>query len=193
MPEPEGPLRRRGGRSARVQEQVETAALRILLDVGYAGLTIRGVAQAAGVAETTVYRRWPTLDDLAAAALMRLAEVDNPTPDTGSLDGDLRALLDQIVDLLERPELLRVIRSSIVADSESAAQARRAFFTVRFGTAAEIIDRAIGRGELPTTADSDLMIEALVAPAYMRAVFGHRPIDAACKEASIASALATAD
>ena len=66
------PRRRPGGRSARVQDAVAQAALTQLLDVGYQGLTIRGVAQAAGVAETTVYRRWPTINHLTAAALLKL-------------------------------------------------------------------------------------------------------------------------
>lgn len=51
-----------------------------LLERGYDGLSLSEVAKAAGVAETTVYRRWPTKAALAAAALLQFAAVENPLP-----------------------------------------------------------------------------------------------------------------
>src|SRR5437667_200471 len=86
------PLRGR----ARVRKSVLDAALNRLLADGFDGLSIAAVATDAGVAETTVYRRWPTKAALAAAALTELAAADNPTPDTGSLEGDLRTVLSQV-------------------------------------------------------------------------------------------------
>lgn len=188
-----GPTARRtGGRSARIQEAVETAALALLLEVGYAGLTLRGVAKEAGVAETTVYRRWPTVNHLAVAALLRMAALDNPAPDTGSIEGDLRALLSQIVDLLNRPEVLRVVRSAVAMDDEDGAvsAARTAFFDTRFAAATPIVERAVGRAELRGDTDPYRLIEALVAPAYMRALLGNRPIDDAFVDSSVAFTLA---
>ncbi|WP_162234640.1 TetR/AcrR family transcriptional regulator [Gordonia phthalatica] len=191
MTDPERPARRTGGRSARVQDQVEGAALAVLLDAGYSGLTIRAVAQAAGVAETTVYRRWPTVGDLAAAALLRLAARGNPIPDTGSLVEDLRLLLTQVTELLARPEVLRVVRSAVVAEGDAARHARNAFFQQRFAASSVIVERAIARGELPPDTDGLRLIESLVGPAYMRALFGYREIDDDFVESSIASVLAT--
>ncbi|MFM9376498.1 TetR/AcrR family transcriptional regulator [Gordonia sp. VNK21] len=188
------PVRRTGGRSARVSEAVESAALDLLLDVGYSGLTIRGVAKAAGVAETTVYRRWPTINHLTAAALLRLAALDNPVPDTGNLEGDLTALLSQICDLLSRPEVLRVVRSAaaVEGDDPSVTEARAAFFDSRFAAATPIVDRAVARGEIPSSTDGYQLIEILVAPVYLRAVLGNRPIDGSMIGVSVAYALAGA-
>ena len=185
MVDPAPSTRRTGGRSARVQEQVEGAALALLLDVGYSGLTIRAVAQAAGVAETTVYRRWPTVDDLTSAALLRLAADDNPIPDTGALASDLRSLMAQVVDLLERPEVLRVVRSAVIAEGDAACHARRTFFEKRFEASAVIVERAIGRDELPPDTDGFRLVESLVAPVYMRVLLGHREIDDDIVESSI--------
>ncbi len=178
MSDSDRPNRRPGGRSARVQEAVESAALELLLDGGRARLTMRAVAQAAGVAETTVYRRWPSTDHLTAAALLRLAGTDNPIPDTGSLDGHLTALLSQIVDLLTRPDVVRVVRSAAsLDDDETSGAARAAFFTSRFAASSAIVERAAERGELPATTDPYRVIETLVAPAYMRALLGNRTFD----------------
>lgn len=174
---------------------MEAAALEQLLEVGYAGLTMRGVAKAAGVAETTVYRRWPTVNHLAVAALLRMAALDNPAPDTGSVEGDLRALLRQIVDLLDRPEVLRVVRSAVAMDDDpdgAVNAARTAFFENRFAAAAPLVEQAVSRAELPAGIDPYQLIESLVAPAYMRALLGNRPIDEAFIDSTVAFTLAAA-
>ncbi|MEH3130143.1 MAG: TetR/AcrR family transcriptional regulator [Mycolicibacterium neoaurum] len=177
-----------------MQDAVAQAALDQLLEVGYQRLTFRGVAQAAGVAETTVYRRWPTINHLTAAALLKLAQVDNPLPDTGTLGGDLRALLHQIVALLSRPEVLRVVRSSAAIDpgddgDGSVLAGKSAFFETRFAEASLIVDRAAKRGEIASNTDAYLVIEALVAPAYMRALLDNRPLDQNLVDSSVAMVL----
>ncbi|MDR2279566.1 MAG: TetR/AcrR family transcriptional regulator, partial [Gordonia sp. (in: high G+C Gram-positive bacteria)] len=156
------PTRRTGGRSARVQGAVEAAALKLLLSSGRTGLTMRAVAKEAGVAETTVYRRWPSADHLVSAALLSLADADNPIPDTGSLEGDLSALLTQIVNLLRRPEVIRVVRSAAALDGGiTVDEARTAFFSSRFAASSVIVERAVARGELPAATDPYRVIESL--------------------------------
>ena len=183
---------RPGGRSERVRMQVLDAALDRLVAVGFAGLNVRDVARAAGVAETTVYRRWPTTSDLAAAALAHFAQVENPIPDTGTLEGDLRAMLSQIFDLLRRPEVERILRAAAALDSASpdAVEARMAFWRSRFTGSAQIIDRAVDRGELPLDTDPADVIEFLVAPAYLRLLLLDRPIDDALLDLSVRNAVA---
>lgn len=146
----------------------------------------------AGVAETTVYRRWPSTHDLAADAIAPLARSDNPIPDTGSLEGDLRALLAQIVDLIRRPEVERIVRAAATLDSANptAVQARKALWCSRFEGSAEIVHRAIARAELPKGTDPEMLIEFLVAPAYLRPLLLDRPIDDALCEQSVSNTLA---
>jgi AcrR family transcriptional regulator len=184
--------RRPGGRSEQVRVKVLDSALAQLLDAGYDGLSIRDVARAAGVAETTIYRRWPTTHDLAAAAIAHLAHAENPIPDTGTLDGDLRALLSQIFDLLRRPEVARILRAAAALDGErsDAAEARKSFWRSRFAGSAQIVDRAVERGELRVGADPDELIEFLVAPAYLRLLLLDRPIDDALLGLSVRNTIA---
>lgn len=179
--------RRPGGRSERVRVGVLDAALAQLLREGYDGLNVREVARAAEVAETTIYRRWPTTHDLAAAAIAHLAHVENPIPDTGTLEEDLFALLSQIFDLLRRPEVQRILRTVAALDSRNAdaVETRNQFWRSRFAGSADIVERAVERGELPKGTDAGEFIEFLVAPAYLRVLLLDRPIDDPLLEQSV--------
>lgn len=184
--------RRPGGRSEQVRVKVLDSALAQILDGGYDGLTVREVARAAGVAETTIYRRWPTTHDLAAAAIAHLARAENSIPDTGSLETDLRALLSQILDLLRRPEIERILRTAVALEGSNpeAVGARNNFWRSRFAGSAQIIDRAVERGELPVNTDPGDVIELLVAPAYLRLLLLDRPIDNRLLDRSVRNTIA---
>ena len=92
---------RTGGRSERVREAVLAAALHELTVNGYAALSVEAVASRAGVNKTTIYRRWPTLDDLLVDALMTWSHDAIPGPDTGSIETDLLALGRELADQLD--------------------------------------------------------------------------------------------
>ena len=88
--------RRPGGRSARIRQAVLDAAFAELGEKGYGGLSIEAVALRSGVAKTTVYRRWPTRDELVADALDSRSDRNEPVPDTGSLRGDLKEFCEGV-------------------------------------------------------------------------------------------------
>ena len=171
--------RRPGGRSERIRTAVLDAALSQLALHGYEGLSIAAVAREAGVAETTVYRRWPTPAVLAAAAVAHLAHTDNPVPDTGSLKEDLRALLAQVAELLARPDAEQILRAAAALDRHhpGAVRARTTFWDSRFTGSRVIVERALQRGELAEDSDPYAVIEFLVAPLYLRVLLTDRPVD----------------
>lgn len=83
--------RRRG---AELEDALLSAALAELTEHGYDALTYEAVAARAGTSRTVLYRRWPTKPELVVAALRRGGGRDHaPVPDTGSLRGDILALL----------------------------------------------------------------------------------------------------
>ncbi|MEV0314311.1 TetR family transcriptional regulator [Nonomuraea fuscirosea] len=88
-------------RRADVDEGVLSAATELLLQRGYAGLSPDEVAERAGVAKTTLYRRWPTKDHLALAVVARLQAGDEIT-DSGDIRRDLPAYLEKIAAGLNR-------------------------------------------------------------------------------------------
>ncbi|MFC7791034.1 TetR/AcrR family transcriptional regulator [Streptomyces cinereoruber] len=188
----DNPVQRRpGGRTARNREKVLHATAELLLREGYEALTIARVAAAAQVADTTVYRHWPSKAHLVLDALSEVARSENPFPDTGTLEGDLRALLRQIVALLERPEVQRVVRTvvSLSGDDAEVARAKDVFWAERFSGAADLVQRAIARGELPVDTDPYELIEDLSSLAYFRLLVTGRPLDDRVVERSIALVL----
>ena len=76
------------------------AILRLLADVGYGALTMDAVASEAGVGKATIYRRWRTKQDLVVDTISDLNRAEAAAPDTGSVEGDLREMMHQMVALI---------------------------------------------------------------------------------------------
>lgn len=87
----------------RKEQQIFQATLELLAAKGYEGLTVEGVAERSEVNKTTIYRWWPSKAALLAAALVKADLLAMEPPDTGSLRGDLEALVQRVVALLTRP------------------------------------------------------------------------------------------
>ncbi len=73
---------------AEVDRAIREATSALLSEVGYARLTVEGVAARSGVAKTTIYRRWPSKAELVFGAIVHPAELGPPS-DTGSFREDL--------------------------------------------------------------------------------------------------------
>lgn len=168
---------RPGGRSARVRTAVLQATLEEVADRG-ARFSVEAVAARAGVHKTTVYRRWPTRTQLLVEALLERSRIEVPIPDTGSLREDLRALMRAVVANLKSQLARGVLR--VLVDEAHDAELRAAaidFWRERFALVTELINRGIERGEVPRDVDADLMIEALIAPLYLRLLVTLEPLD----------------
>src|SRR4029453_5721644 len=99
------PRRSRGGRPRDPSRDgvIRAAILRLLAEVGYGALTMDAVASEAGVGKATIYRRWRTKQDLLVARISDLNRVEASTPDTGSIEGDLRSMMHQMVSMITGP------------------------------------------------------------------------------------------
>ncbi|MFE3025094.1 TetR/AcrR family transcriptional regulator [Nocardia tengchongensis] len=176
--QPTAPRKRTGGRSARVRQSILAATVAQIAEHGLEGLTISEVAERAGVAETTIYRRWGTRTALVADAVGDLAAEANPVPDTGTLRGDLQQLADQIAHLISQPGIARLLGSALALSVDADVDAaRRHFWNDRFERTSQVITRAIDRGELALDADPREVVETLAAPLYFRLLVGDRPLD----------------
>lgn len=186
--------RRPGGRSARIQDAVFAETLSLLEQTSVSALSVKLIATRAGVAETTIYRRWGSLPGVIAGALSQLAVSENPIPDTGSLPDDLRALLGNVVAIIERPAVRRIFRFAMSLDDadSDAADARNAFWQSRFSTGAAIVLRAIERKEIPPLDDAQAVIETLVGAAYIRAFLLERPMTDTVIDDSVRAAMLVA-
>lgn len=155
-----------------------------LAAVGYAALRLEDVATRASVAKTTVYRRWATKAELVQSAIYSTFQQKHASvPDTGTLRGDLLALLDQSVAVMETAEG-RAIATMVTterADPDVDRLCRRLRDEGR-QFRSRVVVRAQERGEIPSDVDPVLMVEAVFGVVMSRLVrFGERTDRAACE------------
>jgi AcrR family transcriptional regulator len=174
--------RRTGGRSARVRTAVLTATVDVLCESGFDALSVREIAERAGVHESSIYRRWGTKADLVSDALASRMGLEVPTPDTGSLREDLLALLRALAAFIGTPLGENVVRMALRRDLPDSDAARDRFWTDRFTRGSVILDRAEARGELRPGIDRFLTLETLVGPLYLRLLLTREPLNEAIIE-----------
>ncbi|SEG87710.1 transcriptional regulator, TetR family [Nonomuraea solani] len=186
--------KRPGGRSARVRDAVRQATLAELVEGGYSGLTVENVAERSGVHKTTVYRRWGGVEGLISDALELASDEPWPIPDTGSIEGDLRGIVQLVRSGFDDPELGPVSSAFVAAavQNPAAAKALHEFFMARHDQSAEVVRRAIGRGELPDVVDVREVIRVAVAPIYYRLFVAHEPVTEQDADRAADAALAAA-
>jgi AcrR family transcriptional regulator len=167
----------RGTRGRPRDPEADRAILRAtfeqLLDVGYGGLSMEAVAAAAGVAKTTVYRRYPSKRDLVIAALGRSVPFEPPAQDRMSPDA-LRALVHEAVAMLVDSGAIRILASLLVEAQRdpSILEAFRArLLEPRRHPIVAMLERGIERGELRPDTDPLVVTEMIAG-----AVFGHHAI-----------------
>lgn len=184
---------RTGGRSARVREAILAATLDELLESGYAGLRVEAVASRAGVNKTTLYRRWPTLEDLLVDALTAWSH-DIPVPDTGSIETDLLAIGRELAGLLNGGVGRQVAALVLTAGLRSAdlREATRRYFDHQAMRAIPTINRAVDRGELPPGLDAHAVLASFRAPLFYRMVTTGDTIDDALIAQTVRVTLAAA-
>lgn len=173
------PVRRGRGRprDPKTDERIVEAAADLLRHRGFERMTVDDVAAQAGVGKATVYRRWPSKDDLAVAAMERLYAVEIPEPDTGSIRTDLAQSYRSVIQFLGSPEGSAYLKMSIaesVRDQRIAALYRRATEHTE-EQARRMFERAVERGEIRSDVDLDCCVQWLGGIIASRAITG-RPL-----------------
>jgi AcrR family transcriptional regulator len=142
--------RRRG---VRLQDAILDAAWAGLVERGYPGLTLEGVAKRAGTSRPVLYRRWPSRTALATAALGRhIAQNPIVVPDLGSVRDEICLLLRRMSDRA-RPDMIRLVfdMQRDLADEHSNLADMRAHLRAQIvepDVMQTILGRAIDRGEI---------------------------------------------
>jgi AcrR family transcriptional regulator len=146
-------------RDPEVDEAILAATVTLLIEGGYARLTIDRVAAKAAVAKTSIYRRWPSKESLVLDAIRYSRSGERPAvPDTGRLRSDMLGYLRSLIRYRRaQSEALAAVASEVLANRGLAEVFRR---HVLGGVAAGfrvIIERAIERGELAPATDVELL------------------------------------
>jgi AcrR family transcriptional regulator len=148
-----------------------------MLQRGFDKMTVDDVAAMAHVGKATVYRRWPSKDDLAVAAMGELYASEIRAPDTGSIHDDLTESFRSVLIFVNSPKGEAYFRTSMaesVRDERIAALYREATERTE-ATAADMYHRAIARGEVRADIDIAVAVQWLGGLIGARAIT-HRPL-----------------
>lgn len=153
------------GRDAEILD----AALEVLSETGYEGMTIDMVATRAKAGKATIYRRWPSKAELVidAVACMKKHEATAPLPDTGTLRGDLIAMIkpQSIEDGEKKFQIMAGVLAMIGQAPELAEAANAAIIQPRAAANRTLMQRAKDRGEIAAGCDIDTV--SLVTPSMV--------------------------
>lgn len=168
MPNPSQSITPGASRRARTNERLRVAVRQQLIQRGYASVTIEGVAAAAGVAKTTIYRRWASKAEMVfELAIHQDAEVQ--PVDTGNLEDDIFVLAHRAVSLITS-DLGRLVLPGLLAEMSSDAVLAERLRTIFIDAAKADIDavvaRALARGELHSDVNSKDFHAALLGIPY---------------------------
>ncbi|MCD9878523.1 TetR/AcrR family transcriptional regulator [Streptomyces guryensis] len=161
-----------------VTEAIRAAVFEELAAVGYARMSIEGIARRAGVGKTAVYRRWRSKLHLVLDVVSAIAVMGLPTPDTGSLEGDLRLLYEVTSRALRHPVASQIIpdlQAEAARNPEIAEAMQKTLREGQEGVALKIIVTAAQRGEVSGELDEDLALDLISGPLYWRSVVIRSP------------------
>ena len=154
-------------RSAQADQAILRATLEELAELGIEAMSIEGVAARAGVGKTTIYRRWPSKDELIKAAVS-VVHIQTPIPDTGHLRDDVFLMVRNTIEagirypllpklffralneLKDKPEILAVLQEQMIGP--------------RFQRLFAMIEHAKERGEMRPDLDAFVALGIIMGP-----------------------------
>lgn len=178
----------RHGRSERARQAVLRAADDLLVERGFAGVTIEAIAAKAGVAKQTIYRWWASKTDVLMDAYLEDAAEDLTPPDRGELGCDLRAYLRGLAMFLVRSdpgEVFKALIGQAQHDPDVAAAFRGRCIGEQRDRDRLPLERAVTRGELARDLDLDTAVDQLVGPIYYRVLVTGQDVDPAFIDALV--------
>jgi AcrR family transcriptional regulator len=160
------PAKRGRPRNELVEQAVLEATVDLVAEHGYAGLTVEAVAAKAGVAKSTVYRRWPGKDELLIAALNTVKGPLAQLPG-GTVEYELKWLMEHM-----RKAWLTgnhgVIMRRLAADGSAQPELYRQFkervVEPRRAITRSVLERGVAEGSIRPDIDFNAVIGMLAAP-----------------------------
>jgi AcrR family transcriptional regulator len=162
-------------RSAEADLAIVRATLEVLVEHGYRGLSVEKVRDRAGVGKATIYRRYPSRQDLVKAAVAHLHSDLDVGPDRGSLRADFAGLAAQLGPVTRQTEGTRFMAQMLAEASRDPDV--HAIFTAsliepRRRAVRTLIERGVARGEVRADIDPELAIDVIAGPMIYRMLLG---------------------
>ena len=185
---------RRGGRqrSSETEQAILQVTRELLVECGVQGLTIEKVAARAGVAKTTIYRRWRDKDELALAVVLDMVEQVVKLPELDDTRAELLAFVNAAVQVLGSTLMGRVMQglvSDLATDPELARAFRDRVVSVRDAEVERLVERGIARGDLRPGTNPETAHDLLIGPVYYRLLLTGQPLDRAFAKSTVDAVL----
>jgi AcrR family transcriptional regulator len=166
-------------RSAGADGAILAAARQLLAERGWEGTTLGEVAARAGVAKTTLYRRWPGKAELVVDAMAQVFDTLCPV-DAGSVRADAEAVIRDLIALLSRPETqsaFLALAAHAARDPQLRAAVREKIVDRQRHLVRSGVLRAAARGEAGRIADPDLFFDVIAGTMAHRLLIAGEPVD----------------
>jgi AcrR family transcriptional regulator len=185
---------RRGGRprSAETEQAILQVTRELLVECGVQGLTVEKVAARAGVAKTTIYRRWRDKDELALAVVLDMVEQVVKLPVLGDTRAELLAFVNAAVKVLGSTLMGRVMQglvSDLATDPQLAQAFRERVVSVRDAEVERLVERGVARGDLRPDSDPATVHDLLIGPVYYRLLLTGQPLNRAFAKRTVDAVL----
>ncbi|MFF8724882.1 TetR/AcrR family transcriptional regulator [Streptomyces sp. NPDC015171] len=172
-------------RSAAADTAILAATREALVELGWSRFTLGDVATRAGVAKTTVYRRWAGKSELVTDALATLFD-QLVLPDRGSLRADIEGVVLQFAELLEQPATKTALMAVVAEATHDEALRQRLREKIVARQKRLVVEgrrRAQHRGEIPADATDpapqiDLIFDVIAGAVVHRTLVSCEPVDA---------------
>lgn len=170
-------------RSSRSHAAILTATVELLAELGFAGLTIEGVASRAGVGKSTIYRHWRSRAELVIEAFGSLT-CTSPPHCTGDLRADLIERVKVLVAAISSPPLAPILPSLLDAAERDAelAELHRQFTAQRRRVVLDVLESAKAEGTVAAGTDVELVADLLAGPVFYRRLISRAPLGPAYAE-----------
>ncbi|MEU6097914.1 TetR/AcrR family transcriptional regulator [Streptomyces sp. NPDC047079] len=173
-------------RSAAADAAILAATREALVELGWSKLTLGDVATRAGVAKTTLYRRWAGKNELVVDAVAALFD-ELELPDRGSLAADIEGVVLQFAAILDRPEAKSGLMAVVAESTRDAALRERIRASIVERQKCLVVEgraRAVRRGELPPETDAEsasrmagLIFDVVAGAVVHRTLVSAEPVD----------------
>jgi AcrR family transcriptional regulator len=145
--------------------ELYTGTLALVAERGYEKLTMDQIAEATRSSKATLYRQWGSKSALVVDALRCVGETEHEVPETGTLRGDLLAMVSHSEGQEHDSELLAAIMHAIRQDEELAEAVRTQILEPGRESIRAVVRRAVDRGEVdPSCPGLDFVDYVFIAP-----------------------------
>ncbi|GMX62331.1 TetR/AcrR family transcriptional regulator [Paenibacillus elgii] len=166
-------------RNVETQKSILSASYELLLENGFAAVTVDKIADRAKVSKATIYKWWPNKAAVVMDGFLFAASARLPVPDTGSTLNDILIHATNVTRFLTSREgtIITELLGEGQFDPGLAEAYRTRYFQPRRSEASQLLEKGIRRGELKKNLDIGLCIDLLYGPIFYRLLVTGEKLD----------------